>query len=446
MTIESRPTSTITWAEGPSEYTTTDPAAKKVVGWDGDGNEIPAGAHHNWLMRELSRWVRYLTGREEAVFNEVHEALTAGHIYPATFKLVTPGSELRTLAGLPTAYTIGGSTYDIAALITDGCNVYALMHDAYTLGKAVIAIHPDAPATALWTWAATNTKLICCDGRYVYLHDLGVDGIRVLDADTGVSLLLYDPVTPDVDRPIAMVANGRHLAVIDTSFPAVIEILSVSVPTPPAAPVLASLSQVDLTGSTDIHMCLHGNVLYVVHTTAAVETHLAAYLIDQSPSVLVFDVNLSVAWAPNPTPAGIACDGERVYLVTDRSEPVAGVYGSVHAFSTVNGLRLWTMDMGGGVDAIKIAVSRGMVWAVGTDAGNFLWRLDAITGAPIYSVSGPDVGSVITADEICCYLRSGSDVTKHFRVWRGGPAVEMQVVNGYDIWRSPNKHRAVPVR
>lgn len=449
------------WAYAATPYTTTKPdAAKREIGWQpkdesppGVGNpgtpgEIIPAAINNWLLKAAGEAKDWLHEKIVRTFAEVHEAVTAGLLYPQTFRLYTPGSELRAQMGIGSFTTVAGSSYDIADMITDGCKVFALMQDAYALGKAVIAIHPDVPGTALWTWSATNTKLICCDGRYVYLHDLGVDGIRVLDADTGVSQLLYDPVTPDVDYPIAMVANGRHLAVIDGTTPDVIEILSVSVPAPGDPPVITSISQVDLTGSTDIHMCLHGSVLYVVHTTAAVETHVAAYRIDSSPAGVLFDVNITSLWTAGTVPGtAIACDGDRVYVATEAAQPTATEYGCVHAFAMGDGARVWSHILWSTYDCLAVAPTRGVLWAVGFDTADyFLYQLDSQTGALRAALSGPDVSSVITADELCCYMRVRGDVTKFTRIWRGGPAVEMQVVNGYDIWRSPTKHRAVPVR
>ena len=450
----------LNWGYAATPYTITKPdGAKREIGWQpkdesppgvsnpGTPGEIIPAAIHNWLLNTIGEAKDWLASKAVRMFTEVHEAITDGIENPDTFKLYVSGEQHYPM-GVGSYTAVAGSAYTINEILTDGCNLYFLMQ-YLGAGKSIIAVHPDAPGTALWTHTATTSILcVACDGRYVYVGDSGVAGVQVLDADTGTLLLTYDPVTPDVDSPVRLACNGRMVAVIDATTNDVIEILSVSVPTPPAAPVMASVSQVDLTGSTDIKYCLHGNVLYVVHTTAIAEAHIAAYKIDVSPSTVIFDVNLTTLWTGGASGHNaIACDGDRVYLATDVAEPEAGLTGAVHAFDMVTGTRLWTATLGATRDGVSLSLSAGLVWVGAFDTPDyFLHRLGTMTGEALGIFSGPDTGYIIASDELCVYMRVGSDVTKFARVWRGGPAVEMQVVHGYDIWRTPNKHRAVPVR
>ena len=443
MTLESRPTSTVTWAEGPAEYLTLEPnAAKKAVGWDGQGFEIPAGEHHNWLIRELAKWTRYLRDYVETRYYEVHEALTAGHAYPDTVKLYSPSSQ-RTSGGIGTYEDFAGETDEIAELHTDGCNLYARFQ-ALGAGTKIIAIHPDAPGTALWTkTAGAAIPVMACDGRFIYLHDTSmVGGVMMLDPDTGAEITTHNPVTPVITTPIAICANGWMLAVIEDTLPDIIEVFSM---TAAATPVISHAGTVDLTGCTNVRMAMHGNVLYVTYINAATETCVAAYMMDAA-CALSWVRNLdSEGWGASVA-TGIACDGERLYLATDSILSIGAVTGSVHALEMTTGRWLWTYPTAN--DCASIALSSGRVTAGLDDGGGnlFVVTLNSASGAAIRYLSGPDTDTVIAADELGYYMRIATATDEFTRVWRGGPIVEMQVTNPQDPWRAPNPHRAVPVR
>jgi outer membrane protein assembly factor BamB len=444
MTIEARPTSTVTWAEGPAEYTSTDPAAKKTVGYA--SSEVPAYEHLNWILREAYKWIRYLRDRVEAKFTEVYDAIDAGHVYPDTFQLYS--AQIQNGQGdIDNSFRLmGGRGATIETLVTDGRLLYAISDELAPLYDVIVAQKPNEDTTTPeWTYAllAGAARSLCADGRHVYLGvDPGV-GVIILDPTDGSVVTTYKPLTHVVDEPIQMVANGRYLCVIEDATPDAIEVIYLP-GTDPVVP--AAVDTIDLTGCTDIYMALHGDYLAVAYVDGTSDATVELYLLSAASVTLVWQITASVAFANNCTPSAIAMDADRIYLLTDHFEILAGVSGSVHAFRKTDCARLWTATNGTD-DAVACALSSGMIHvSMDHTTEHQMLSIDAALGELRYWRTGTLGSAVMTADELCYYVRVGDDDTKYARVWHGGPSKIMQVASPIDPHRNPNPHVAVPVK
>jgi len=161
-----KPTSDVTWAEGPSPHGVTEPSAgEKQTGYyegtGADDGEVLDAERLNWHLRETYRYIRWLTTSTVRGFAAVGEgiaATTAGQV----FRVGLPDGQHREALQSAWQHNAGAT---ISYWCTDASRVYFKK-------SGTSAIYAVDATTGSSGWSQTHSGVITglgCDGRYVYV-------------------------------------------------------------------------------------------------------------------------------------------------------------------------------------------------------------------------------------------------------------------------------------
>lgn len=422
------------WASGGSAYPNTDPGSGvRDVGFKpkdyptpGDGAIVPA-EDHNFLWRlgmEMISWIRDIVARQ---WDDVSEGIYAAsdqdlfRVIPGT---TTPdrGSQIFKVSGTATGstsvikpctdgeyiYYIGGTTdyYVVCADPTDGSEVYE---------KDVASVDLDS---------------ICADGGYVYVHTKN---------PSEAGLLRLDRSTGGVDSQVGteyscsrIATNGGSVAGIDP-FGKAGHILIYS-------GIQGTITEDGTynTGSASLSaIAIDSDQCYAGGTRNTNDVWCVAL---DDTSTAVWSTTLPVSSAP--TVAGIAADGDRVYVSTDRVALTAGGNANLHCLDRMTGVVIWSYDVQPSslVDLEGISVDHRYLYVV--DANDDLHVIDKV-GYPAQVQLIEDFG------EPCCdgvsVIGNSNLTTELKRSWVTCGETTFQKVPGSDVNRRPFFNLAIPV-
>jgi hypothetical protein len=401
-------------------YGTADPASQRAAGWA--PNEVPASQEYNFLQKmwgEEFVWLASFAAREWA---DLYEGITNSsvrdifRVMPAD-DISARGAQIFKVTG-----TITGST-GVSEICTDGLRIY------YTAGGQYYAAASPADGSEIWESndvGATNIFSLCTDGLWLYATcDSGTAGLQQVD-----------PTEGDLNS-----SGGTTYGCSDLATNAVY--------------VIGINPNGAVGGSIVFWSGIQGTIVEdgSYNTTS---TQLNTVAIDKDQCYAggvratydVWAVTLSTrahAWrtvlptSSAPTVHGIACDGNRVYVATDRVGLTAGGSANLHALDRITGAVLWSMDVTD-VSGTALSLNRGLV----TD-GRYLYASDG-TGDDCHIVdpTGPTPSHVGAVADLRVRVCDGVSVignsnltTELKRVWMMDGVQTFRRTTGSDTERRP---------
>lgn len=425
------------WAEGGAAYPSTDPGAgKRDVGWQpkddpvpGPGEVIPATGH-NFLWRlgmQMITWLRNLAARQ---WSDVSLGIAAAanldifRVMPSA-TIQPRGTEVFSVTGTATGNTT------VFQPCTDGEQTYYAGGAAnqYIVGASPIDGAEIFEANDL---GAVAISAVCCDGLRIYVQttNVGTPGLYSLIRTSGLEEE-HGGTEYGCD---ALAANGYHCVGIDPT-------------TKTGYLVIYSSIQSGIvedgthdTGSANLRaVAIDATQCYVGGTRNTDDVWCLA-LSDHTTAIWTTTLATSSA----PEVYGIAADGDRVYVATDRQALTAGGYANLYCLDRFTGAVLWSMDVttqaAAALDLIGVAVDQRYVYAV--DAYDDLHVISKL-GVPGQLLTVADFGrpvcdgvSVIGNSELTTELR---------RLWMADGCTTMQRVPYTDVARRPFHTLAVPI-
>jgi hypothetical protein len=401
-------------------------------------NAIPPSVEENWrynLNGLLFEWLDALIGREWSdVWEGILNTTTQGDqfkVYHSTTGLRPRGLSVFNVASPATG---GGVVNQVA---TDGefCyffggtgNVYINRVDPAAGGQEQEHTIPTGAATAL-----------DADGAYVYYsnNNAAVPGLRVHDRLTlaqvrvGGAEYACDEVRSNGSWCVGISPNsGANKLVFYTGLGTAVTENTVT------------------TAAATLHgLAIDGSQVYVGDNLDTIY----AYTLSGTPSnVWTTTLPLSVP----VTVRSIACDGNVVYVATDRSSltgaapPSASPSGSasVFALDRHTGEVLWSRDLAVGEDCYNLAVDQGYLYCASSGSKLFVYWLRAPEPSRVYEGSGwgwMACDGVSIVGTSAAGLTGGSNIK---RAWfhRRGTQTYMRVL-GNDSQRAPFYTLALPI-
>jgi hypothetical protein len=409
-------------------YGTADPASQRAAGWA--PNEIPDAEEFNFLQKMWGEEFTWNFGYLAREWGFLHEAIAAAsvmdlfRVIPGTTTKVR-GAELFKITG-----TGSGST-TVSQPCTDGERVYYLGGALRLVGAS--------PEDGLEIFDSADVgvglKSVCTDGAYVYVMtvDNGYLGLYRMSRNTGDEDASTGSATEygcDV-----IVANGSHCVGIDpiTSTGYVVIYSSIQ-------GTIAEDGTYN-TGSANLRAVdIDADQCYVGGTR---NTNDIWCLANTDTSTALWTTTLPTSSAPEVY--GIAADGDRVYVATDRQALTAGGNANLYCLDRINGAVLWSMDVSNvgasALDLVDIDVDHRYIYV--TDSADDLHVISKI-GTPAHVVDVADFGwprcdgvSVVGNSNLSTELR---------RLWFAEGQTTFQRANTADVERRPFYNRAIPTQ
>lgn len=390
--------------------------------------DVPNASHDNWVLREITKAIRWMAARFQRHFSTLQSAIAAvtiGHIFWIDQDDISP-------RGKRDNETAETAASEVVALDTDGEQVYYSQNTAKV--SAAVLGSLGAPVWTVTPEGSVPNALVCDGVRVCVSYPSGATSeIHFLDPADGTaeSIALSRSVPTSAPRPIA--ANGDVVA-----FCASTNARSVEVYDPATVATIAFPLSYDGSSGRVEALCMDYDHVYACGTTASVGHHVVAWL---TTGALAQQWTATIA-ASGGTPAGrdICTDGERVYVVGDRITDGADNF-SIWCFSRENGELLWRRDDESGVGTIACSVDDRVLCVVDSDGGiNYVCKQ---TGALLHHATGQCDGdqSLCSADGLR-FIASESDAIVTFA--RDVPAKAFYRSDPSDVHRKPFYNLAVP--
>jgi hypothetical protein len=439
------------WNSDGTTYPSTDPgSSKRATGFQpkdtpvpGPGEVIPAN-DHNWLWglsMQVHTWIKQLIARQ---WSDVYEAMDSSsgvstfdvfRVMPghAADTIKQRGSQLFSVTGTAT----GGTS--VINPCTDGTQIYYI---GGTSQAYIVAASP-LDGSEIYDTADIGVGLstICSDGYFLYVQtvDSGYKGLYRMDRTDGTQdgATSGTPAYYGCDR---LAANGYYCVGIEPT---------------------------GTNGYVVFYSDIEGTIVEdgIVATGSA---NLAAVAIDSDQCYVggtrnTYDVwaftlsTRAYAWGGGvlgwtaPTSAaitvtGLAADGDRVYVASDRQSLSAGGAANLFCVDRRTGQTLWSFDV-----TTPGAISTLDLTGLAVD-DQYLFAVDDQDDLHIIDITGPtpaQVAFVSNFGDPCCdgvSVIGNSDVTTQLkRVWVAESQRQFQSVRGDDVNRRPFFNAAIPV-
>jgi len=433
-----KPSTTITWAEGPGEHSVVEPAtAEKQVGYyegtGADDGEVLDADRLNWHLREIFRRLRWLEAAHPRAFEDLAEGIAATS-KGDRLVVVPPDGKRRARYGI--AWTIlatsGSPTIPHKIICTDGQRAY------YGNGTDA-TIYAANMGNSSVEWSVDNgsagahpTDGICADGSYVIIGHAATLP-RLLDPSDGS---LIATLTGHTDYGCYVPeSNGVHLAYAVGTKIYIYDAIT------GARTYVGNLDH----GADIYDIAIDDYRAYLVSKVAAAGGEdVRAVTLSSAASAWTYATEGSGLYSTATSCEAIITDGLRVYVGHARTALSAGGYGSIDCFRANTGEHLWTCDTGKDVD--ELAMAGGLLYSGGSS--------DRI------GITDPATGDlIILLDPGVRMARHGSDgisllaltttlVTDDSprRIWLGRGSVPYDRCDPTDPGRTPYHMLAHPTR
>jgi hypothetical protein len=300
----------------------------------------------------------------------------------------------------------------------------------YAQGGRLVCARLGSPGTQVWHYNATTAfSAIACDGRYVYVGDTGVNGVRLIDPEDGSVYATWNDHAGTT--PIKIVACGRWVALIDTGDTGVLHLYGHT-----SAGVKSYPGSYDH-GAPITAMCTQGNCLYIGSSAAGTG---GDYLRCLSLPGLTATWEVDPGWLSTPTFTGLTCDGRCLYAGTDTDEVTAGVEGHVHSFAAIDGSRLWSAYLAASGVVEGITHDHELVAVYDSNAATS-YTLDKVTGQILLALPSTRAWMLDGAR-----LMGFGNTDEIQRYWLGRGAVRYQMNETYDQYRPMPWMVATPLK
>lgn len=430
------------WASGGSAYPNADPGSGvRDVGYKpkdyptpGAGAVIPA-EDHNFLWRlgmEMLSWLRDIAARQWTELAEGSDAAANNERHMICLPDTGPrerGSVDWTITGTGT----GGT--GVYSPCTDGGYIY---YFGGTTSFYLIAADPD-DGSEVWEQDVYSVAFsaLCCDGAYVYAQtvDSGEVGLKRLERTNGD----HSGEGGSEYGCEALAANGEYCVGIDPTTHTGYAVFYSDIQGTITEDGTVNIGSSNLTAvAIDSDQAYVGGVRNTYDVWAfTLSTRAYAW----GGGVLGWTAATSSAI----TVSGIAADGNRVYVCSDRQGLSAGGSANLFCIDRRTGQTLWTMDVTtpGAVSTLDlegIAVDDQYLYCV--DDGDDLHIIDIAgpTPAQVAFVSNfglPDCDGVSV-------IGNSNLTTELKRVWSGGTAKTFLKTTTDSVHRRPFFNRSIP--
>jgi hypothetical protein len=417
------------WAEGPGEYTVTDPgSSKRTVGWKpkdeptpGPGDIVPA-VNFNWLQRTVGRMLEYFLAGSTRNFEDIHEAFDAGiDTVNQTFR-ITPGLARGTNIFNTAGQATGSSLILDRTICTDGRRIYY----AGGAGSQYILGVKTSDGTKIWEDAlgSGSTTGLCTDGKFVYASGTVLTPQR-FDCIDGTQDSPSGPTETAIDY---LATNGSYLVGANSNAGAGYVTFFSGI-----QGTMVEDGQVNTEGGggTLTCICVDNDTVYVGGNRNNGYDVWAYNLSDRS---LKWRTALTSA---SHIPRAIATDGNLVYIATDYASP-----DNFFAMNSQNGELSIAHQVGPAEDLDGVCVDDRYIM-VSNATSNDIIILDKLFSYQQWVEIIPTSRDIKCCDGISV-IGEDSGTGYLTRDLIGRPGKVFQVVADNDPHRRPFHHVAIP--
>jgi hypothetical protein len=432
------------WNSDGTTYPSVDPGgAKRATGFkpinvppgSGDGEIITANDQNylHGLAMQLHNWVKQFIPRE---WEELSEGIANATATRQLLRVVPPSGGIRSrgvqLYSTPSVATGVGLPRDI---VTDGLRTF---YFGGTGDRYIVAVSPvdgqDGAGGGVPLWeinphGVATVMGIGCDGAYLfYSMSATVTGLQRVDADTGGNLASAGTKVGHFQ----IRSNGINAVGIKTG--GVVDSWDI-------APMTDNWTNTPTTALWGIAIDEDNTYVGGVRNTNDIWAYTNA--------------SGSSAWSVQLDPtsrqvAGIAADGDFVYVVTDRVALSAGGFGCLFCLERTTGAVLWVKDLG--VDITHVAVDDEYIFALDNSADNLYiirkGQVGPALGSPgivkVVSNMGAYATTTISVDGTSVWTHDAATPANIKRISTGGPSKTFMRVVGGDPRRRPTHTLAIP--
>lgn len=322
------------WNDGGTPEPATEPSeAKKDDGFPFE--DIPPASEENWWRKRTGEVANWLEGAHTREFENLSEAIVATS-YPETFKIRPPAGGMNDRGG--SVFSVlggGGAGPPITDSCTDGERYY------YIQGTTVYAANTLTGATLWQVNPGTSGAAIAidCDGANVivaYPYTVTGNEVFILNPANGATIDVINTGASATQAVIDLASNGKYLTILRF-----------------ATATSAEAEVWDITGTPVM--------VWLLTAVGGVGTYKGKIVVDDEYAYLVFSDEYrkisfgagawtgfsSFTYFTGVTDFNcIACDGLRVYIVTDRNALIAGGNANVLCVNRETQALVYSRDLG----------------------------------------------------------------------------------------------------
>lgn len=412
-------------------YGTTDPASQRAAGWA--PNEVPDNDEFNFLQKMWGEELVWLLGYLAREWADIEEAGPTDMAVGELLAVVPPaaGANARgsaVFSGVTSGATGGGNIYH---LCTDGEYGYYVSGGGGAAQTRIVKFDmSDGSLTEqVETYAGNAISALAVDGAAVFT--MGANA-----ADPGLERW----ARADLDGPqvsagteyacTRLVCNGYYAAGIAPNSGAGKVVVYSDI-----NGTLAEDGTYD-TASNMAAVAIDAENVYIGGTRSTYDV----WAVVLSTRAHTWRTTLPTSSAP--TISGIAVDGDRVYVCSDRVALTAGGNANLHCLDRMSGAVLWSADIGSTSDLVGLSLDDKYLY---TSDGTTTFQVDK-GNPPAVVQHMAAVGSVYenVADGVSL-LAVDSPISSFSRYWTQprGRKLFVRAV-GTDRWRAPFHHIVVP--